>query len=154
MYCIYQTHFMVAGLWCPDLFQGFLLDDTSVNCNKRLLQLTWLLILWPARDKTQIENGYYEYRYLWRREYQLSHKLYQYVYIAPVRQLGLAISNVRCARHFSLPLMSWVYFNSSPPNAPYMRRWTESALVQIMAYHLFGAKPLPEPTLAYCQLDP
>ena len=42
-------------------------------------------------------------------------------------------------------------FNSSPPSATYMQ-WTGSALVQIMACRLFGAKPLPEPMLAYCQL--
>ena len=30
---------------------------------------------------------------------------------------------------------------------PYMRRWSGSALVQVMAWRLFGTKPLPEPTL-------
>ena len=44
--------------------------------------------------------------------------------------------------------------NSSPPSAAYMRRWTLSALVQIMAYRLVGAKPLSEPMLPYCQSDP
>ena len=34
----------------------------------------------------------------------------------------------------------------------YMYRWTGSALVQVTAWHR-GAKPLPEPMLAYCQLD-
>ena len=34
-----------------------------------------------------------------------------------------------------------------------MRQWTGSGLVQVMACRLFGAKPLPEPMLAYCQLD-
>ena len=29
-----------------------------------------------------------------------------------------------------------------------------SALVQVMAWHLFGAKPLPEPVLTCCRLDP
>ena len=43
-------------------------------------------------------------------------------------------------------------FNSSPPSAAYMRQWTGSALVQVVACHVFGAKPLPEPMLAYCQL--
>ena len=33
-------------------------------------------------------------------------------------------------------------FNSSPPSAAYMRQWIRSALVKIMACHLFGAKPL------------
>ena len=35
----------------------------------------------------------------------------------------------------------------------YMRQWTGSAFVRVMACHLFGAKPLPEPMLASCQLD-
>ena len=35
-----------------------------------------------------------------------------------------------------------------------MRQWTGSALVQVMACRLFGAKPLPEPMLAYCKLHP
>ena len=43
--------------------------------------------------------------------------------------------------------------NSSPPSTTYMRQWTGSALVQVMACRLFGAKPLPEPMLIYCQLD-
>ena len=43
---------------------------------------------------------------------------------------------------------------SSPPSAAYMRLWTGSALVQVMACRLFGAKPLPEPMLTYCQLEP
>ena len=42
--------------------------------------------------------------------------------------------------------------NSSPSSGAYMRQWTWSPLVKIMACHLFGAKPLPEPMLSYCQL--
>ena len=44
--------------------------------------------------------------------------------------------------------------NLSPPTTAYMRQWTESALVHVMACRLFGAKPLPETMLVYCQLDP
>ena len=44
-------------------------------------------------------------------------------------------------------------FNSSPPSAAYMRQETGPALTQTMACRLFGAKPLSEPMLAYCQLD-
>ena len=43
--------------------------------------------------------------------------------------------------------------NPFPPSAAYMRQWTGSSLVQVMACRLFGAKPLTEPMLAYCQLD-
>ena len=35
-----------------------------------------------------------------------------------------------------------------------MRRWTGSALVQVMACRISGAKPLPVPTLPPCQLCP
>ena len=44
--------------------------------------------------------------------------------------------------------------NSSAPRTAYMRQWTGSTLVQVMACRLFGAKPLPEPMLTFCQLDP
>ena len=43
--------------------------------------------------------------------------------------------------------------NLSPLNAAYMCQWTVSALVQIMAWRLFDAKPSPEPMPTYCQLD-
>ena len=36
------------------------------------------------------------------------------------------------------------------PSAAFMRQWIESALVQIMACRLVGAKPLSEPMLEYC----
>ena len=35
----------------------------------------------------------------------------------------------------------------------YMRRRLRTLLVLILAFRLFGAKPLSEPTLEYCQLD-
>ena len=46
------------------------------------------------------------------------------------------------------------YINLSSPSAAYMRQWFGSALVQVMACRLFGAKPLLlEPVLTYCQLN-
>ena len=45
-----------------------------------------------------------------------------------------------------------IILNSSRPSAAYMRQRIRSALVQIMACHLFGAKPLSKPMLGYCQL--
>ena len=47
-----------------------------------------------------------------------------------------------------------IRFNSSPPSAAYMHQWIGSALVQIMACRLFGAKSLSKPMLDYCWLDP
>ena len=35
-----------------------------------------------------------------------------------------------------------------------MHQWIKPSLIQIMACCLFGAKPLPESVLTYCQLDP
>ena len=42
----------------------------------------------------------------------------------------------KCEQH------SLLSFDSSPHSAAYMRQWTGSALIQIMAGRLFGAKPL------------
>ena len=42
--------------------------------------------------------------------------------------------------------------NSSPPSATYMHQWTGSALVKVMDCRLFGAMPISEPILPYCQL--
>ena len=39
------------------------------------------------------------------------------------------------------------------PSDAYMRRQPETSLVQIMACRMFGAKPLSEPKLEYCQLN-
>ena len=53
----------------------------------------------------------------------------------------------------SITLTTFYYLygiNSSPPSVTYMRRWTGSALVQIMACRLVGTKPLSEPMLEYC----
>ena len=44
-------------------------------------------------------------------------------------------------------------YNASPSGAAYMRRWTGWKSVQVMVYRLFGAEPLPGPTLIYCRLD-
>ena len=46
------------------------------------------------------------------------------------------------------------HFNSSPTSATYMRQWIGFALVQIMVWCLFSAKPLSKPMLVYCQMDP
>ena len=40
------------------------------------------------------------------------------------------------------------------PSAAYMHQWIWSALVQIMAWCLLGAKSLSKPGLSYWQLDP
>ena len=47
-----------------------------------------------------------------------------------------------------------VFYQLITPSAAYMRQWIVSALVQIMACGLYGAKPLSEPMLDYYQLDP
>ena len=55
--------------------------------------------------------------------------------------------------HFKVVWSEILVFNSSSPSAAYMCRWAGSTLVQKMDCCLFGAKPIPEPMLAYCQLD-
>ena len=47
---------------------------------------------------------------------------------------------------------SLLTINSSPLRLTYMCQWIGSALVQIIACHIFGAKPLSQPMLGFCQL--
>ena len=47
------------------------------------------------------------------------------------------------------PCAIYSNLNSSPPSAPYMRLWTGSTLVQIMACRLLGTKPLPQPMIHF-----
>ena len=53
-------------------------------------------------------------------------------------------------------MISWdvLVVNPFPQSVAYMRQWIGSALVQIMAWRPFGAKPLAQPMLGYHQLDP
>ena len=68
------------------------------------------------------------------------------------------------ARTFIPPACSWLlddtrlnegpwWVNSLRPSDVYMRQWTGSTFVQVMAWHRTGDKPLPGPMLVYCQLD-
>ena len=41
-----------------------------------------------------------------------------------------------------------------PLSAVYMRQWTGSVFLQVMVCHFFDEKPLPEPIMDFCQLDP
>ena len=63
-----------------------------------------------------------------------------------------SICSLICANYGVFQIL--MLFNSSPPSAAYMRQWIRSALVQIMACRLFGAKPLSKLMLGYRQFDP
>ena len=67
---------------------------------------------------------------------------------------SLHISHLNCVCMYLDGSCDWMYINSSPPSAAYMRKWITSAFVQIKACSLFGAKPLSKPMLGYYQLDP
>ena len=53
-----------------------------------------------------------------------------------------------------IPFQCMNEYNSYLSSAAYMRQWTGSALVQVMACRLVDAKTSSKPLLAYCQLDP
>ena len=44
-------------------------------------------------------------------------------------------------------------YNPLKPGETYVHALNGLSLVQIMAYHLFGTKPLSELVLIYCQFD-
>ena len=54
----------------------------------------------------------------------------------------------------SVRLWNLKSLDSLRPSDAYMHQYNRSTLVHIMANRLFGAKPLSEPMLPYCQLDP
>ena len=60
---------------------------------------------------------------------------------------------ILCITSHSVPILLIAKLNSSPFSAAYMRRWTLSALVQIVACRLNGPKPLSKPVLTYCQFS-
>ena len=86
-------------------------------------------------------------------------------HISPSEAIGLHIhtEHIRNPNPVSITplndLAQWTgallmtHVNLSAASAAYMRQWMGSAVVQIMACRLFGAKPLYEPMLNYCQLD-
>ena len=43
--------------------------------------------------------------------------------------------------------------NSLKLSDAYIHQQTRSSLIKVMTFNLFGAKPLPKPMLAYCQLE-
>ena len=47
-----------------------------------------------------------------------------------------------------------LFINSSLRSTAYICQWIRSAVVHIMACRLFGAKPLSQPILGYCKLEP
>ena len=69
-----------------------------------------------------------------------------------VCKLIMAVTHFLSCRELEymwLILIKLDLFNSSSPSAAYMRRWTRSALVHVMACRLIGAKPLLEPVPIY-----
>ena len=142
---------------------------------KQLLIQTWAIQLYNFKISTVITLGHFYVVAL-----QLSHMGIAYEFIA-TQQITQLHRNVHTKQsHAAESLTSMIFsaiqlsifivedadrrlnapslyesnkVNPSPPRAGYMRQSIWRALVQVMACRLFGTKPLPEPVLAYCQLD-
>ena len=67
------------------------------------------------------------------------------------RSFDSGINAFTCVIH---PCAMYIIIWTQPPSAPYVRLWTGSALDKVMACHLLGAKPLPQPMMTFCQLNP
>ena len=65
---------------------------------------------------------------------------------------GENLSKNACKISATLFKSQWL--NSLRPSDTYMHQYNIPTLVQIMACHMFGNKPLSELMLPYCQLDP
>ena len=69
--------------------------------------------------------------------------VYKYIFFSLIHWKDPNVEGIMWTQYSS------VLFNSSPLSAAYMHQWITSALVQIIACRLFGAKPLSEPMLEY-----
>ena len=67
--------------------------------------------------------------------------------------LGLKLNHVRKRGYSALAMELCHFALTHLPLVLHIYRWTGSSLVQVRVCCLFGAKPLPEPMLAICQLD-
>ena len=61
--------------------------------------------------------------------------------------------HIWCHKNKISSLFFWNRNNSLRPSDAFMRRQSRISLVQTMACHLLGAKPLSEPFPEYCQLE-
>ena len=61
-------------------------------------------------------------------------------------------THTKWSLHFLYSHANWSTHQS--PVDIFISQWTGSSLVKVMACHLCGAKPLSEPIMTYCQLDP
>ena len=66
------------------------------------------------------------------------------IYLPPVSKYS---HNSHGVTYYTYHYRTCSWLNSSPPSAAYMHQWMRLALVQIMACHLLGAKPLSKPVL-------
>ena len=77
-----------------------------------------------------------------------------YSTVQPVEFRNRSVISLHILLSLLFPLHGGIIVNPSPSFVAYMRQLFRSALVQIMACRLFGAKLLSKPMLGYCQLDP
>ena len=118
-----------------------------------------LLTLLPLDKMTTISQTIYFYAFLRMKTFIFWLKFHCNLFLNVL--LTVILHRVRW--WLGAEYMTSHYLNQCSPNslthicgtsATYTRQWFRWALVQIMACRLFGAKPLSEPKLGYCQLDP
>ena len=79
-----------------------------------------------------------------------------YIQLIPLLEISLRYHSALCSMSFPYGdkhvTYEWYYFFNSliSPSAAYMRQWIGSALVEVKAFRIFGAKPLSQPMLCYC----
>ena len=75
--------------------------------------------------------------------------------LSKITRLVAAIKSLRFALFICVTYSTHrSLFNPCPPSVAHMHLWTGSALIQVKACRLFGAKTLLEPLPTYCQLRP
>ena len=97
-------------------------------------------------------------KYLWWRPIYLLNCIEQDNLLFCLLTIFICLCMITFLDSNSKHILSWDEFlrvsvNPLRPRDAYMHQWTVPSLFQIMACHLFGAKPLSEPMLAYFQFS-
>ena len=111
------------------------------GCQNDFIIMDWIIAEWVMCQSVEIRNSYIDFNLILAR-------------FLPCDPIGIRSALVQVMNQFTDALGLEELINSSPSSAAYMRQRIGSALVQIMACRLFGAKLLTKPMPGYCQFDP
>ena len=138
------TEFMISVIGMRSFYDG---DDLKMGIIPITIHypIVWNFCI-AHRRNTTVQNCVWQYCVKCKKIVQLK-------YVMGYRNFEIFVFEMRFGGIFYFA--KWPqHFNPYPPSDAYMCQWIRSVLGHIMAYRLFGIKPLSKPMLGYCELEP